>query len=159
MRRVPKERPGGGDEWEAAPRPPAHGPRPAELCEVVAMGSRTHHFAELAPAGTELAPARTVRPTEFCERVAMGLRSHHFADVACRAVPRTDPGRSRARRRSGEPTSGQRPTWTFDERRARTDLAQPLHPCRRSASVMRRSPRAQPPRRSLAVVCTSIHPW
>src|SRR5699024_84677 len=157
--RVPKERPGGGDEWEAAPRPPApgprppaHGPRPAELCEVVAMGSRTHHFAELAPAGT-------VRPTEFCERVAMGLRSHHLADGACRAVPRTDPGRSRARRRSGEPTSGQRPTWTFDERRARTDLAQPLHPCRRSASVMRRSPRAQPPRRSLAVVCTSIHPW
>src|SRR5699024_4154942 len=105
--------PPGATSSRKRPRGPDPEPRPTELCEVVAMGSRTRHFAELAPAGTELAPAGTARPTEFCERVAMGLRPHHFADVACRAVPRADPGRSRARRRSGEPTLGQRPTWTF----------------------------------------------
>src|SRR5690625_3962674 len=58
------------------PRLPAPGRRPTELCEVVAMGSRTHHLAELAPAGP-------VRPTELCELVAMGPRTHHFADVDC----------------------------------------------------------------------------
>src|SRR5699024_10587542 len=79
-----RKRPRGPDPRPAAPtpgprpRPPARGPgpRPTELCELVAMGPRTHHFAELAPAGP-------VRPTELCELVAMGPRTHHFADVDC----------------------------------------------------------------------------
>src|SRR5699024_1203784 len=66
--------PGSGLAAPAPARGP--GPRPTELCEVVAMGSRTHHFAQLAPAGS-------VRSPGLCELVAMGPRTHHFADVDC----------------------------------------------------------------------------
>src|SRR5699024_12268143 len=62
----------GPDPRPAAPaRGP--GPRPTELCEVVAIGSRTHHFAELAPAGP-------VRRIELCVLVANGPRNQHLAD-------------------------------------------------------------------------------